>query len=203
MSATFEPALIIAGLVLCLFGWVLYWAGLRLLGALCGAIAAAALAVVVVLFGGWDRWLWLAAGIAAVVGAAGGVYLITRAHYLLFFITGAVAGMVCAWVIEAAHGEWVQEHLPMSGDVGRVLYYVIFTLAGGLLVLLAHRMVVILLTALLGTILFVLGIPPRYAVWLFLPVFLASLLVQTGILKALGKDMKPEALKPPPAPPGR
>ena len=201
MAATFEPALIIAGLVLCLFGWVLYWAGLRLLGAVCGAIAAAALATVVVLFGGWDRWLWLAAGIAAVVGAVGGVYLIKRAHYFLFFIMGAVAGLACAWVIEAAQIEWVQNHVPLSGDLGRALYYIVFTLAGGLLVLLAHRMVVIMLTSLSGTVLFILGIPPRYAVWLFLPVFLGSFLVQTGILRSLGID-KPAAPKPGQGQPG-
>jgi hypothetical protein len=196
MSATFEPALIIAGLVLCLFGWVLYWAGLRLLGGLCGAIAATALAVIVILFGGWDRWLWLACAIAAVVGAAAGIYLITRAHYLLFFITGAVVGLASGWVIETTFTEWVQSHLPLTGALGRTLYYVVFTLAGGLLVLLAHRMVVIVLTALSGTVLFALGLPKDYAVWLFLPVFLGSLLIQTGILKALGEGKKPEAPKP-------
>jgi len=200
MSPTFEPALIIAGLALCLFGWVLYWAGLRLLGAMCGAIAVAALAAIVILFGGWqDRWVWIiSCAVAAVIGAIVGVFLITRAHYFLFFVTGALVGAVAAWAIQASFAEWVESHV--SGSLGHVLYYVAFTLAGGLLVLLAHRMIVVALTAFFGTVLFTLGVPSRYAVWLFLPLFFGSLLVQTGILRTLGEPAKP-APKPPPGPP--
>jgi len=195
MSATFEPTLIIVGLILCLFGWTLYWAGVRLLGAVCGAVAATALAVIVILFAGAsDHWLWIGCAIAAAIGAVVGIFLITRAHYILFFITGALVGLASAWMLEAAKFEWVESLI--SKSLGRVLYYILCTLAGGLLVLLAHRLIVIILTSFLGTGLFALGMPPRYAVWLFLPVFLVSLLVQTGILKALGKTVPPAPAKP-------
>ncbi|MBM3334169.1 DUF4203 domain-containing protein, partial [Candidatus Sumerlaeota bacterium] len=189
MADTFQPMLIAAGLVLCLFGWTLYWAGIRLLGAACGAVAAAALTAIVIVFVGGDRWLAVGCAIAAALGAIGGVFLITQAHYLLFFVTGAVAGLATAWVLEAmleaSYREWMEKHL--SVPLGRGLYYAVFTMAGGLLVLLAHRVVVITLTSLSGTVLLVLGLPRQYGVWLFLPVFFGSLLLQLGILRALGQ----------------
>jgi len=185
MSSTFEPVLIVAGLTLCLFGWVLYWAGLRLVGALCGALATAAIAVLIIMAGGWDRWLWPACGGAAILGAIVGVFLIKRAHYLLFFLAGAVLGLAAAWAVESANIEWVKSLIPEP--YGRPVYYVVFTLVGGLLVLLANRVIVVILTAFGGTLIFSLGVPSRYAIWLFLPLFLASLLVQTGVLSALGE----------------
>ena len=194
MSATFEPALIIVGLVLCFFGWTLYWAGLRLMGAVCGAIAAAALVGIILLLTGSEPpygGLVVGCAIAAVVGALVGVFLIKRAHYLLFFITGAIAGLAVAWLLEPICTEWVQSYV--SGAVGRGLYFGLLSLTGGLLVLLTHRIVVIVLTAFGGALLVALGLPSRYAVWFFLPLLLGSLLLQTGILAALGEPGKPEA----------
>lgn len=185
MTGTFEPALIIIGLVLCLFGWTLYWAGLRLMGGVCGAIAGAALGAVVVLLGGWDTYLNVGCAIAAVLGGVIGLWLIVRAHYVLFFFTGAVAGLTTAWVFESAWLPWVQTRIPAT--LGQILYYSGFTLVGGLLILFAHRMIVTTLTAFAGTVVFVLGLPNRYQVWLFLPVFITSLVVQLGILRALGE----------------
>ena len=193
MSSTFEPTLIIIGLALCLFGWTLYWAGLRLMGAVSGAIAATVLAwIAIILFGG-DQWLWIGCAVAAVLGAVAGTFLIKRAHYFLFFIVGAVVGLAAAWVLEAAYRDWIEAHF--SGEIGRILYYSAVTLAGGLLVLLAHRMVVIILTAFGGTVLFALGVPKDYAVWLFLPIFFGSVLVQAGILSALGERGRPDKAK--------
>jgi hypothetical protein len=193
VSATFEPALIVLGLLLCLFGWTLYWAGLRLLGAVCGAIAFTALVGIVMIFGGWERWLWIGCGSAAVVGAIVGIYLITRAHYILFFITGAVAGLTTASVLQSVCLEWVQTYVP--GMLGQVAYYASLTLVGGLLVLLAHRMVVTTLTAFAGTVVFSFGVPQTYAIYLFLPLFFLSLLVQSGILYAIGDKGKGEEKK--------
>lgn len=193
VSSTFEPTLIIIGLALCLFGWTLYWAGLRLMGAVSGAIAATVLAwIAIILFGG-DQWLWIGCVVAAVLGAIAGVFLIKRAHYFLFFLVGAVVGLAAAWVLEAAYRDWIEAHF--SGEIGRTLYYAAVTLAGGMLVLLAHRMVVIILTAFGGTVLFALGVPKDYTVWLFLPIFFGSVLVQAGILSALGERGKPDTAK--------
>ncbi len=193
MSGTFQPELIIAGLVLCLFGWTLYWAGLRLMGALCGAIAGVAVAAVAILFlVGENRTALIWGGAAGgLIGTALGVYLIVRAHYLLFFFTGAVAGLATAWVFEAAWLTWLQQYI--AGTLGQIAYYGIFTLVGGLVIVLSHQFIVTLLTAFAGTGLFMLGLPPRYAVWLCLPVFVTSLVVQTGVLRALG-------FRPPPMP---
>lgn len=185
MSATFEPALIVIGLVLCLFGWTIYWAGLRLLGATCGAVVAAALTFVGFLFIEDQRWLLTGCAVAGVIGAVLGVFIITRAHYFLFFMTGAVLGLAGAWTLQASHVDWFEEHIPAG--IGETLYYVGGTVVGGLLLVLAHRLVVILLTALAGTAVFALGIPwPKYTI-LALPLFVGSVLLQTGVLSALGQ----------------
>ena len=184
MSSTFEPALIVAGLVLCLFGWTAYWAGLRLLGAMCGALAGGGVAFVAFLFVENDQWLFAGCAGAAVIGAVLGVLIIKRAHYFLFFVTGAVLGLAGAWTLQAQWHAWFEEHVPEG--TGRLLYFAGATVVGGLLLVLAHRLVVILLTALAGTGLFLLGVPwPKYAI-LGPPVFVGSVLVQTGILAAFG-----------------
>jgi len=185
VASTFEPTLMIAGLVLCLFGWTLYWAGLKLIGLACGAIAGAALGGIVILLAGYDTYLKVGCAIAAVLGALIGIYLIVRAHYILFFFTGAVAGLTVAWVFEHAWSAGVLERVP--GTPGLLLYYAAFTLVGGLLILFAHRMIVTMLTALVGTVVFVLGLPYEYQVWFFLPLFFTSLVVQLGVLRALGE----------------
>jgi hypothetical protein len=186
MAENFQPELIIAGLVLSLFGWTLYWAGLRLLGALCGGLAAGALAVMGALLGGAaDPWVLAIGAVGAVLGGVLGVFLITRAHYFLFFVTGSVAGLAVAWLLETMYADWLAEHV--SGTLGRGLFYGVTAIAAGVMILLAHRYIVIAVTAVAGSVLFGLGIPTRYAVWVILPLCIGSVLLQTGILSALGE----------------
>jgi hypothetical protein len=184
VSEEFQPILIIAGLTLCCFGWVLYWAGLRLFGAACGAVAGAALAGAIVVALEADQWMMPAAAVMAILGAFAGVYLITRAHYLLFFVTGGMVGVAIAYMFEPQATPWLEEHF--TGRIGQILYYVLASVAGGSLILVLHRWVVITLTSFAGTGLFVLGIPTRYALWLALPVLLGSFFLQSGVLAALG-----------------
>jgi hypothetical protein len=185
VSETFEPVLIIAGLVLCLFGWTLYWTGLRLVGAACGALLGAACVGALLLLQEDSQWFVIGMGAGAAVGAVLGLFLIKRAHFFLFFVAGAVLGLAIAWFVEDWQREWLSEHLP--GAVGRAIYYALCSLAGGVLLLLAHRVVVIVLTAVVGAGLLALGMPSKYAVWLFLPILLGSMLLQMGILSALGE----------------
>jgi hypothetical protein len=193
VSETFEPVLVIAGLVLCLFGWTLYWTGLRLVGAACGALLGAACVGALLLLQEDNRWFLIGTGAGAAVGAVLGLFLIKRAHYFVFFVAGAVLGLAAAWFVEDWQREWLTEYLP--GAVGRAIYYALCSLAGGLLLLLAHRVVVIVLTAVAGSALFALGIPSQYAVWLFLPVLLGSMLLQMGILSALGEPVSLDELE--------
>jgi len=185
VSETFDPRLIAIGLVLCLFGWTLYWAGLHLVGAVLGAITAAGIAAAALVFTDNDRWLLAGSLLAALGGAFAGVFLIKRAHYLLFFVLGAVLGLATAWSVDAYYGDWLRAHLP--GQAGRAFYFGAFSLVGGLVFLVLNRIVIIIMTSLAGSTLFALGLPSRYAIWLFLPLLFGSLLLQTGVLAALGE----------------
>lgn len=186
VSEIFEPTLIIIGLILCLFGWTLYWVGLRLLGAFCGAVGGGILGGMVCLIAEVPQWAaWAAAG-GGILGAALGVYLIKRAHYLLFFVVGALLGLATAYTAETLYGDWLARYLP-EGQTGRLAFFAASSLLAGLLVLVLHRFVVIGLTSFIGTALFALGIPAQYATWVVLPLFLGSFLLQVGALAALGE----------------
>jgi len=184
MPEGFIPYYIAAGLALCLFGWVLYWVGLRLLGAALGAIAALALA--------WTIFQHVEAAtyappiliVAGIAGGLLGLVMITNMHYFFFFITGAMLGLVLATAFESSYPGWFGRNIDTPLRI--VAFHGGASLAVGLLVVFFHRVIVILVTAITGAFLVAMGVPPEYAAWLFLPLLIGSVLLQLGILRAVG-----------------
>jgi len=168
---------LIAGCVLCLFGWTLYWIGLHAagsaLGGLIGSFAGLGVAILVDEGGQWG--LAMIAG-GAIIGAALGFFLIKRVHFLAFFLIGAGAGAVVAaltWPSLAGMREW------LSATAGpRIAYWAVCAAGAGVLLAVTRRYVIVISAALVGTVLIVRGVGQQHAGLAFIPVFVSSLIAQ-------------------------
>ncbi len=173
-----------AGIILCLFGWALYWAGGHLLGAAAGAAAGAALGSIAVEFGDLAQYRLLTIAVTGAIGALLGIFIFRRIHFgalgILGAIIGIAAGLQTASSLQNAGVEWAQGQgaLAIAAAVGLV--------GGALLFIVWHRHIITLATAAAGAMLIEMGL------WLETPLvagisaFLLSLMIQTGIARRLG-----------------
>ncbi len=144
-----------AGVVLLLFGWLLYWMSIHAAGA--GIVGGSCLLLVVLLA---ESQEWTGAGAfavkagATIIGAAVGIFLVRQVHRILFFLFGALtAGLLVFFGLQ-----WLRENvedLPawLQGDLAIAFIPPLAGLAGGALLLAAHRIVVAGCTATLGAVL--------------------------------------------------
>jgi hypothetical protein len=170
-----------AGLVLCLFGWTFYWAGLRAVGVGLGGTLGALVGLFIGVTGGWIGWELALTVCGAVVGAILGFFLIKQVHFIVFFLLGALGGVACARVtfaLVAGFGP-IQE----SPVAAAWLYH--FAVAGlcGLLLAAFSRHLVTVGSGLVGSLLVALSLPPPVGVAVILPVFVTSLAAQFGLVR--------------------
>ncbi len=170
-----------SGLAVGLLGWLLYWAGVPLIGAALGAGAGGALGF---LLSGFIQAPWaetFLTGVGLVVGGVAGILLIRALQLYFFFATGASLGGAYAWQLlgreplaglAQSYGEWAQWLVVGLG-----------ALVGGLLLIQLRRFIVAVVTSVVGAIMFTHGVPPQHqtpALIISLIVFIA---VQIGIVR--------------------
>ncbi|MCX7049417.1 MAG: hypothetical protein NTX50_28520 [Candidatus Sumerlaeota bacterium] len=194
---------ILAGIVLCIFGWTTYWIGLHAvgtaLGGMIGSMTGLGLAVMIGGSGGGSQWALPMAATGAVVGGVIGFFLIKRAHRFAFFLIGCISGaiaMLLGWpglssnVTALQNAPFIQAVCVVAGSL----------LLGALLAVF-NRYLIIIATALLGTMLICVGAGHEKSAVAFIPIFVLSLILQGFLFhRYCAKPKKPGAGAP--APPG-
>ena len=155
-----QPYYMIAGLVLGLLGWMLYWIGLPAIGAIAGAGAGGSLGFILSGFVQQSWAPWLFSGLGAGMGAFIGVFLIRALQLYFFFVTGAMLGGAMGWNLIGMSpvSGWVgpANGLPALATVAAVALLV------GLLLVYFRRFIVAVVTSVAGAIVFTQGLPSAY-----------------------------------------
>ena len=172
------------GIALCAGGWMLYWIGLHLTGALTGACLglAVAWASVQVVLGDDPMRMWWILPIGGLVGFALGIFFIRGLHRFFFFFIGAVLGMACGQAFfdwSLTRSAW----LDANRSVGRGIFLVMGSALGGLAMVYGSKWVVALVTSIIGSLLIALSIPDPLALLGVLPLAIASFFLQIGVLR--------------------
>lgn len=182
-----EPLPLLIGLALCCFGWTLYWAGVKLSGAVIGILFGASGGLGLALIFAVEPYaIWVILG-GAILGMLLGVFLFKRLHVIFFFFIGACLGILGG---EFLTRYLVQQHVEAFEPLGaRILLKAVTGLLTAIIVARLSRYAIISITALVGTLLILSSWDYQHIQLLFLPIFLTSLGIQTGILK-VGKVEK-------------
>ena len=169
-----EIAYILIGLALGTLGWLLYRAGLTIVGALVGAAFGGAIASLLSGAFGLQNTGFVA-GIGVVAGIVLGVLLIKALLTYFFFATGASLG--------AAFAMFLSGNSSQIAGVPQGLLVAFCGLVGGLLLVYLRRYVVALISAVLGAVILSMGLPREYqsvGMIVALVVFVAT---QVGLVK--------------------
>ncbi len=173
---------LVTGLALGLGGWLLYWAGLPLIGGVIGATAGASLGYVASGAIAGPQWLPAASiGAGCVLGAILGVYLMRALQLYFFFATGAILGGAGAFrLIQSGIG---RDFIGGAGSLGSYVTIAFCALLAGLLLVKLRRFIVAFVTSVLGASFLALALPQQWR-GLGLPVgFVVFLAVQIGFVR--------------------
>ena len=180
-AATLNIPLILAGLVVGLFGWVLYWAGIPIIGGIIGACAGGALGVFASDFIQTTWALPLFIGIGIVLGAILGVMLMRALQLYFFFAAGASIGGTFTWRLLQQHP--TENLVSATPGWGVLLAVVVGAIIGGFILVRFRRFIIAVITSVIGAALLATGLPLQYQLiggLIGLVVFLA---VQIGLVR--------------------
>ncbi|MFH0792838.1 MAG: hypothetical protein V2A74_02265, partial [bacterium] len=163
--------------------WTLYWGGLHAAGGLSGAALGLGAGWVVAIVGEFEEQLILLQIGGAVLGMFVGIFVLRQLHYFLFFLTGAMLALLAGLLgLRVARG---MEGIALPDMRWQMVILAVASALGGVLMVMLSRSVVALVTGFIGSLLVVAGIPHPIAPLFFLPLFLGSFFLQTGILLRL------------------
>ncbi|MEN6625181.1 MAG: hypothetical protein ABFD69_03020 [Candidatus Sumerlaeia bacterium] len=171
------------GLALGLFGWVLYWAGLPLIGGVIGASCGASLGYVMTgLLAGAPPWApAVAIGAGLVLGAILGVFFMRAMQIYFFFAAGAVLGG--SGGLHLVQSGILRDFLGGPGSMGAYVTIAFWALIGGLTLVKLRRFIVAFVTSIAGAVLFTKGLPAPYQSP-GLPIsFIVFLAIQIGLVR--------------------
>ncbi|HPB32561.1 MAG TPA: hypothetical protein PLB62_13995, partial [Candidatus Sumerlaeota bacterium] len=89
---------LVLGFCLAFFGWILYWTGLNLSGAVLGGFLCLAATLGVAVASGNMNLFFPLGLILAIPGALIGIFLFRKIHAAVFFFAGALIGIAAAAV---------------------------------------------------------------------------------------------------------
>lgn len=167
------------GGLLCLFGFSLYWGGLRVMGMFLGGMVGALVGLIIgyVAFP-YDRTIdiLLIVGLAF-LGIALGWRLLQTMHVVLVFLLGVGLGYLLGWkVFSGFGGVWAASWMPFAT-----------ALAGGILATFLFRYVIIVVTCAVGSyLIYQAAGGTAQTFWVLPTCFLVGLLVQMGLFHRLG-----------------
>ncbi|MCE5229679.1 hypothetical protein LLG95_08795 [bacterium] len=173
---------LVLGLALGLFGWLLYWAGLPLIGGVIGASAGAALGYVAATLLQGPAWaIPVGIGAGLVLGAILGVFLMRALQLYFFFAVGAILGGSAGF--HFIQSGMLREYIGGPGSMGAYVTICLLALVGGLLLVKLRRFIVAFVTSVIGAILFTSALKPEWQ-GLGLPVsFIVFLAIQIGLVR--------------------
>lgn len=173
--------LFIPGVVLGFFGWLLYWAGVPVIGGIVGGGAGASLGYIA---SGMIQQSWalpVFSGLGLVLGAVAGVMLMRLFQVYFFFITGAALG--------GAIGTMLINQTPlgeMAGPInslGGFLVIVACAVGLGLLMVNWRRFIVAIVTSVIGSALVGAALPLEYQALGSILSFAIFASIQIGLVK--------------------
>lgn len=172
-----DPNLVkgIVGALLCLAGFSLYWGGLRVVGMFLGGTVGLLIGLVVAYVTHLEPfWALLVAVVAALVGMAVGWSILRTLHAVLIFLIGAGLGFLLNQRVLAPDYDaiWTAPWMPWAMAV-----------AGGVLMSLLYRYVIILVTAAFGSYLIY---QATGFLWVSVLALVVGLAVQIGLFHRLG-----------------
>jgi hypothetical protein len=169
---------LVTGMVIGLFGWLLYWAGLPVIGAMIGGSVGGSLGYVLsgLVTSGWG--LPVMTGLGIVLGAAFGMFLVKTLQIYFFFVTGASLGGAFGYKLVAA-GVF---GLAASSAAAWGLV-ALCALAGGLILVWGRRFIVAFVTSIIGSVCVSLGFPPDWQNVAMVVALVMFLAVQIGLVR--------------------
>jgi hypothetical protein len=183
-----SPLPFVVGLVLCVGGWTLYWGGLNFLGAIVGVVFGLGIgAAGLFLFAPPKEYGPLhlfVLPIAAVVGLYLGTRFFRALHKVFFFFIGALLGAVLWGADETTLLNLAS--VPALGDSMRIVVHLVVSCVCGIAMVLLSRYCIVIIASLAGTALLLTSIMNEKVHILFIPLFLTSVAIQTGFVRALG-----------------
>ena len=187
--------ILIAGVLIALLGWMIYWTGIHVIGAFVGAGAGMAVCYLIASYSSAENSAELLLAVGALFGGVFGVLLVRMVQNAFFFFIGAAFGAPLAWHVMTS------DALPEQGwaqsDVTLLAGMLVGGLAGGYLTLRFSRYLVALVAAFLGSAMIALSLPFEEPLFVALPAFITSIVVQTNLIrKFVPKEKLPEKPKP-------
>jgi hypothetical protein len=167
------------GALLCVFGFSLYWGGLRVLAMFVGGSVGAVLGIIIAYVARPERTVSIIIILAiAVIGMFIGWRLLRGGHGFLVLIIGAVLGYLLDKAVLAPYygGFWAQSWVPFAAAV-----------VGGVLFSLLFRYIIILVTCAVGAYLLFQAVGQP---WVLFVAFFGGLLVQVGLFHRMGLHRK-------------
>jgi len=170
-----------AGAALAFLGWTLYWLGINATGAALGGVLGMA-------FGGGAAILIKREDIVlpfmlitGVLGALFGIFLLRTIHKIVFFIAGVALGVLAGvYIVPSVARMWNLS--PNRLDV-EIIGKAACGLVVGIFFLSLHRYIVILVTALIGTILLAHSWNYRGGIAVPLCIFFSALIFQIYLVR--------------------
>lgn len=175
------PVLVV-GLVIATFGWMIYWAGINVIGAFVGAGAGVALASLVTNMFELQRFGPFISLGGLFAGGVAGIYLMRALNYYAFFIIGVILGapigtsFVGLSIFEDQAWAMTDRALIISTVVGAV--------SGGILVLIFRRYVIALVAAVAGAMLIAVSVPEPHRDVVGLAAFVGSMVIQFFLIRS-------------------
>ena len=172
-----------AGIALCVGGWVFYWIGIQMAGALVGASLGLAGAWALAPFLGPTARTWIVP-LGGVAGFGLGIFVMRGLHRFAFFLVGAGLGLGAgqAFFLWAVDKVTCISRAPDFWQWGLMIFGATL---GGVLMVRGSRAVVALVTSVVGAFLVVTSIDQPLMLLAFIPLVLGSFFLQMGFLRLL------------------
>ena len=169
--------LLILGIVIGMGGWLLYWAGLPMIGAVIGGSFGGAIGFLAsaLVAGAWSIPIFT--GIGLVLGGLAGILLVRALQIYFFFVTGLSLGAAVGYKLVGAHAFGLS---PGSG--GGWIFAGICAVVGGLVLVWGRRFIVAFVTSVVGAIITSLAFPPDLENGALLVALVFFLAVQIGLV---------------------
>ena len=182
---------IILGVILCCLGWTIYWSGVKVLGMVIGMAMGMTLGIVCILILGLEKEITQAivVGILGTVGLIAGIFLFKNLHYLFFFAMGAALGVLASSLLMDDFLRLIR--IETANEIYQIIFKICIAVVSGILFVVLSKYVVVIVAAFFGTWLINSGAGDTLPDYVYIPVFLTSLVIQTGLIKSF-KPPEPE-----------
>jgi len=166
----------VAGAALAFLGWTLYWLGINATGAALGGVLGMAFGGGVAILLEREDIVFPFMLIAGIIGALLGIFLLRTIHKIVFFIAGVALGMLAGvYIVPSLAQMW---NLPPNRLDVEIIGKAACGLVGGIFFLSLHRYIVILVTALVGTIILAYSWNFRGGIVIPICIFFSALIFQ-------------------------